>query len=112
MNDPFDFDINAIVNRLVGKPADEIVAAFEALVRSPTYCADGPKLLHQLWQQRRLSVEVLRRVLLGVWRNADSPLADCPASAWRAMFGTTGFISDGASKPTRTKVLYRGCTTP
>jgi hypothetical protein len=55
-------------------------------------------------------VELLRRLLLDVWLYTDFPMAGCPARAWRAMFKLTGYLSDGVPKPTRRRVLYRGCT--
>lgn len=105
----------AVVERLVGKPhtelrtPDEIMTAFEAL--HPTYKIFGPDLLYSLWRHQRLDVELLRRLLLDVWIYTDFPTAGCPARAWRAMFKRTGYLpSDGVPKPTRRRVLYRGCT--
>ncbi len=89
---------------------DEIAAAFEAF--PGTIWIYRPDFLHWLWRRNRLSEEALRRVLLKVWRVAGSPVSrdGCPASAWRAMFKTTGFLSDGVAQPSEPQVLYRGCS--
>jgi len=70
-------DVDAIIKHRVRKSptelqdAGEIEAAFEAL--HPTYAVFGPYLLYLLWRQQRLSVELLHRLLLDVWRYSDFP---------------------------------------
>lgn len=105
----------ATVEQAIGKPLgelqapDEIVAAFEAWPE--TLSVYEPELLHWFWQKGRLDKEVLRRVLLDVWRFPDVPTGPwCPATVWPAMFKAAGFLSDDVPKPTRRLVLYRGCT--
>jgi hypothetical protein len=105
----------ASVEQAVGKSPmelrepDEVVKAFDAWPSSVK--SFGPELLYWFWRQGRLSADTLRRVLLDMWRNADFPVGPgCPAKAWREMFKAAGFLSDTITKPTRQRVLYRGCT--
>lgn len=80
-------NLGAIVENLAGKPptelrtADEIIAAFDALY--PTYKIFGPELLYSLWLQRRLNIELLRRLLIDVWQFTDFPrgVARCELGA-------------------------------
>jgi hypothetical protein len=108
------FNLDGVVERFVGKPPaelrtrDEIMAAFEAMSR-PAYRAMGTDLLYSLWHQRRLNAELLRVLLLDVWRYTDFPRIGCPVSAWRAMFKVAGYLTGSIPKPKRRRVLYRGC---
>jgi hypothetical protein len=113
---PFIVPMTTAVERAVGKSLaelrapDEIVAAFDAWPSGNGQEMYKPDLLHWLWRKGRLNKEVLRRVLLDAWRYTDFPTAGCPSRVWRAMFRTAGFLSDGVAKPTRRRILYRGCT--
>jgi hypothetical protein len=71
--------------------------------------SSAPDLLFSLWHKGRLAREDLRAVLLDVWRYTDHTAA-WPSRTWRSIFRTTGFLSDGASRPKRPITLYRGCT--
>jgi hypothetical protein len=93
----------------------DIISAFEALealneVRHGSYKNWAANLLYQLWRQSQLTDDALRQLLLNVWRYSDFPCQGCPPRAWRAMFRRTGYLTNAVPKPSRPRLLWRGCT--
>lgn len=68
-----------------------------------------PNLLISLWRRKLADAQVLRRVLLEVWKFIEHP-SHWPRDIWRAMFRSAGFLSDGAPRPKPPVTVYRGCS--
>jgi uncharacterized protein len=69
---------------------------------------ERPPYVFSLWDMNVLTDETLRELLLEVW--AEAWPTSLPEEEWLAMFGATGFVRLGTTKPKPTKpvTVFRG----
>jgi hypothetical protein len=97
--------------RVIGKPFEEWRTPDDIRAALDSFKNLAPDLLDDLWREKRIDKSLLQQVLLDVWRYTDHTSV-WSARWWRSLFRETGFLSDGAARPSRPLTVYRGCTSP
>jgi hypothetical protein len=71
------------------------------------YGDEAAMFVHKSWRLGFIADETLRDVILEIWQVSWPSLA-LRERDWLAMFGATGFVSEGTPKPTEPLTVYRG----